>query len=239
MLFERSPERYRRARPPYPDELWDVLADLGVARPGARALDLAAGAGAATGPLLERGAAVDAIEPGRRLADLLHADFPDVDVQVTTAEQASYPASAYDGVVCATALHWLDLPTVLPLVRSSLRDGGWFVPFWHVFQDPEAEPTPFRLAVNEMFGGPPKVEGSALDQEHWGERLTQDGHFDIADIRVWRWCHRLDTDQLRDLLLTFNGWTDGHIATAVAAAERLGGVVSEHGTTVAYLCRPR
>jgi hypothetical protein len=42
---------------------------------------------------------------------------------------------------------------------------------------------------------------------------------------------------LRDLLSTFNGWTDNTIAKATRVADECGGTVTEQYTTIAYLCR--
>lgn len=238
MLFERSPEPYLRARPGYPAELWALLAQLGVAREGARVMDIGAGTGQATGPLLQQGAEVDAVEPGKGLASLLRKQFPAVHVQERTAEAASYPARAYDGVVCATALHWFDLAVALPQFRQCLRPGGRLVPFWNVFFDPHAEPTPFREVINTMFGGPPMTKGTPLDETHWSSALTEDGLFDLDAVHTWRWTHRMSSQQVHDLLSTFNGWTGDQIDIATNAAQRLGGTITEHYTTIAYVCRP-
>lgn len=238
MLFEQFPERYHRARPPYPEQLWELLARFNLAREGSRVLDLGAGTGHATGPLLERGARVDAVEPGPGLASLLKERFPAAGVQVARAEDADYPPGAYDGVVAATSLHWMDLEVVLPRIHQSLRPKGWFIPFWHVFFDPRAEPTPFREAVNAMFGAPPTIEGTPLDEDSWRHRLTRAGLFRIHSVHVWRWTHRMTSQQLHDLVSTFNGWTPAHITTATTAVDRLGGEVVEHYTTIAYVCMP-
>jgi len=54
---------YARGRPPYPPALVDALTqDAGVV-PGARVLDLGAGTGLLSGPLLEAGYDVIAVEP--------------------------------------------------------------------------------------------------------------------------------------------------------------------------------
>lgn len=237
MLFERDPERYRRGRPPYPEVLWALLARVGIARPGARVLDLGAGTGQATGPLLAMGARVDAVEPGEGLARLLTAQFPSAHLQVAAAETATYPPAAYDGVVCATALHWLDLDVVLPQIHRTLRPDGWFIPFWNVYFNPDSQPTPFRQVVNSMFGGPPTTGGTPLDERHWSQILTRDGFFKVDAVHVWSWEHTMTGDQMADLVRTFNGWTDGHISAAVEAVDRFGGTVTERYSTIAYLCR--
>lgn len=200
-------------------------------------MDIGAGTGQATGPLLQRCAQVDAIEPGKGLASLLCKQFPSVYVQGVTAEAASYPANAYDGVVCATALHWLDLAAVLPRFRECLRTGGWFVPFWNVFFDPNAERMPFREAINAMFGGPPTTKGTPLDQAYWASVLTRGGLFDVDAVHTWRWTHLMSGQQVHDLLSTFTSWTGDQIATATNAVQRCGGTVTEHYPTIAYVCR--
>lgn len=237
MLFERSPERYARARPDYPEDLWQRLEEIGIARDDSRVLDIGAGTGQVAGPLVERGAQVDAIEPGAALAGYLRRRYPTVDVQLSTAEDAVYPTASYDGVVCGTALHWVDLAAVLPRIRACLRPGGWFVPFWHVFFDPDAEITPFRAAINEMFGRAPSIEGTPLDEGQWRHALADGGLFTVEEVVRWPFSHRMTSSELVALLRTFNGWSERNVATAFETAEQLGGSVTEHYTTVAYFCR--
>jgi SAM-dependent methyltransferase len=238
LLFDRWPERYRRARPAYPQELWELLTELGIARSGAHVLDIGAGTGQVTGPLVRMGATVDAIEPGPGLTSLLLRAFPNVDVQACRAEEATYPQNTYDGVLCGTALHWLDLAHVLPRVRDSLRPDAGFVPFWHVFFDPDSEPTPFREFVNQMFGGPPSIRGTPLDEAHWLSELTKDGLFLVDSVHSWRFEHHMDAHAFTDLASTWNGWTEENISAAAQVVTRLGGAVTEHYMTVAYVCYP-
>ena len=53
--FDARSATYASARPPYPDALWGRVRALDAWRPGAAALDLGAGTGQATGPLLAGG----------------------------------------------------------------------------------------------------------------------------------------------------------------------------------------
>ncbi len=96
VLFERSPERYRRACPAYPPDLWLLLENLGV----------------------------------------------------------------------------------------SLRAEAPFVPFWYVFFDAGSEPTPFRAVVEELFGGPPTIAGTPLDQHPGVSRFVEHG-FVVEPVHSW------------------------------------------------------
>ena len=82
MHFDAHADTYADARPPYPAALWQRLRELGVLQPGRRALDLGARTGQATGPLLDAGVEVTAVEPGSRLAARLRDAHPGATVLV-------------------------------------------------------------------------------------------------------------------------------------------------------------
>ena len=67
--FDESPDIYERARPVYPERMWDELFSLLPATPSV--LEIGLGTGKATGALLVRGARIVACEPGRNLARYL------------------------------------------------------------------------------------------------------------------------------------------------------------------------
>ena len=56
--------RNDRYRPRYPNDLFDDIVELGELKPGAKTIEIGAGTGIATGPLMSRGLQVIAIEPG-------------------------------------------------------------------------------------------------------------------------------------------------------------------------------
>ncbi|MER5895917.1 methyltransferase domain-containing protein, partial [Streptomyces sp. NPDC001876] len=67
-IFDEDAELYDRARPGYPPELYDGLAELAGARPGSRVLEVGCGTGQATVPLAGRGCRITAVEAGARMA---------------------------------------------------------------------------------------------------------------------------------------------------------------------------
>ncbi|NKY42559.1 class I SAM-dependent methyltransferase [Nocardia cerradoensis] len=239
--FDIHAEVYDRARPPYPAVLWAELQDLGVLRPGIRAIDLGAGSGLATGPLLETGASVDAVEPGRALADRLRRRWPAAVVHVDTVEHVELPTNFYDLAVAATAVHWFDLEVVMPKLHHALRPRGHFAVWRNAFGDPTVSITPFRERVAHIVARretaePRRVYGE-LDTQAWAARLTASEHFETRHIRHFPWSIDMRTDQIHDLFTTFSNWTPAEVDEAARAVDELGGQVTEHYVTPLIVLR--
>ena len=125
--FDEDAELYDRARPAYPDALFDELVRLAGLRPGDRALEIGCGTGQATRPLAERGLRVTCVDLGENMARVARrnlAAFPDVDVQVGTFESWPLPAQPFDLVLAATAWHWIDHDVRFVRAARALRPGG-------------------------------------------------------------------------------------------------------------------
>ncbi|HET7095533.1 MAG TPA: methyltransferase domain-containing protein [Thermomicrobiales bacterium] len=114
-----------RHRPPYPDEVFDILADLLVA-PGT-ALDVGAGTGEIARRLVGRAATVDAVDPSAGMIakgrGLPGGDRPSLRWIVGTAEAAPL-RPPYGLIVAAASLHWMDWEIALPRFRDLLAPGG-------------------------------------------------------------------------------------------------------------------
>lgn len=242
MHFERHSSLYGRARPPYPAALWRRLHELGLLASGGRVLELGAGTGQATGPLVEAGMRVTALEPGARLAHRLRSRYPDVDVLVQTAEKAELPAAAFDLVVAATSVHWLDLDVVLPALHRALVPGGSFLIWRNAFGDPSADATEFRewIAVIVAARGPrPPRAPTELETDRWAAALSAGGYFAVAYVEHFRWTVDLTDRQIHDLFTTFSDWTAPEVDEAARAARDLGGTVTEHYVTPLIVLRRR
>ncbi|MCC2336695.1 class I SAM-dependent methyltransferase [Cellulomonas wangsupingiae] len=228
MHFEEHADVYRTARPPYPPALWDRV--LLLVAPGTRVLDLGAGTGEATGPLLAAGARVTAVEPGPRLAARLAATHPAATVLVTRAEEVELPAGGVDVAVAATAVHWFDLGIVLPRLHRALAPGGRFLVWRHVFGDPDVT-TPFRERIGQVVAarsGPGRPGPDAQDAAAVARALTDGGWFALEDTATFRWRTDLDAEQVRALFSTFSDWSPAEVDQASAAVTELGGRVTEH-----------
>ena len=240
MHFNERAEDYDSARPSYPAELWTTLREQGLLEPGLRALDLGAGTGQATGPLVAAGLSVTAVEPGPRLAERLRARYPGASVVADRAEDLGMPDASFDLVVAATAVHWFDLDVVLPKISRLLAPGGRFTVWRNVFGDPTVT-TPFRQRVGDIVRRRDPRQRRSPDPEDLDatvERLTRGGMFELVQTSTYRWSVDLSAEHVRRLFGTFSDWSESEAAQAGAAVEELGGSVVEHYQSWLILLRP-
>lgn len=238
--FEAMAAQYARARPPYPDALWESLRRRGLLRAGSRALDLGAGSGQATGPLLAAGLAVTAVEPGPRLAERLRESCPAAEVVLGRAEDVELPAGAFDLVVAATSVHWMDAAVLVPRVTGWLAPGGAFAVWRHVFGDDDVD-TPFRREVARIVAhrdGAGRPGPDPQDAASTAAGLTASGLLELAAREEVRWAITLDESAVRLLFSTFSDWAEPEVDRAGLAVRALGGHVVEHYRTWLLVLRP-
>jgi SAM-dependent methyltransferase len=234
MHFDRHADLYDRARPPYPDALWERLRALGLLSEGKRALDVGAGTGQATQALVSAGMHVTAIEPGAALAARLRERLPSVRVLQTSAEDADLPPAAFDVVTIATAVHWFDLDVVLPKLHAALASGGRLAVWRNAYGDESVPPTPFRRRMQEIVArrnAPPRPVPGESDTAQWARLLETGGLFAVATMDEFRWTIDLDAEAVRALFTTFSDWTPEEADEAARNARDLGGTVTEHYLT--------
>src|SRR3954454_23579617 len=122
--FARSAEAYERGRPEYPDAAIEHVVEL--MRPGATVLDLAAGTGKLTRPLVAAGLRVVAVEPVPEMRAALPGALEG------TAEAIPLGDGSVDAVTVGQAFHWFDGDAALAEIARVLRPGGLLGLIWNV-----------------------------------------------------------------------------------------------------------
>jgi SAM-dependent methyltransferase len=154
--FSRSADAYEKGRPGYPEAAVALIASRLPAR--ATVLDLAAGTGKLTRPLLAAGLAVVAVEPVAEMRSALPASVRALE---GTAEAIPLAAGEVDAVAVGQAFHWFDGDVALAEIHRVLRPQGWLALLWNT----RSEDDPVNQAIDELLapyrGDTPSQRGVA------------------------------------------------------------------------------
>ena len=216
LSFDNVPEIYGRARPSYPDALFnEIFAYLQQPSPVLRpaAVEIGPGTGQATKPLLDRGAQVTALEPGPQLAEFVRKKFRDaypgqLEVVNVSFEDSALSPATYDLVVVATAFHWLDPNIRLEKCRSLLRAGG-AIAIIGTNQVRSAADRGFFDRVFPIYrryrpnGRRTELPGAdVVPAEH--EEIDASGLFDSVTLRRYPWDQTYPTAAYADLVRSYS-----------------------------------
>jgi SAM-dependent methyltransferase len=204
--FEQVPELYDRARPTYPDALFDgLVALLGDRR--LRLLEIGPGTGKATVALVERGYEVTAVELGERLAAAARRNAPAATV-VSADFETWEPGEVFDAIVAFTAFHWIDPEVRYEKPARLLREGGALAfagsqhalpeggdPFWVEVQED------YAIFPSEDNRPPPPPE----EFEDDAAEIEASGLFGDVAVRRHVWDVVYTADQYVDVLDTYSG----------------------------------
>jgi SAM-dependent methyltransferase len=122
--FASVADAYERGRPEYaPAVVGALAAELAIA-PGAPVLDLAAGTGKLTRPLVAAGFDVVAVEPQAEMRTRLTASIGAERVRDGVAEAIPLANGSVDAVTVADGFHWFEQARALTEIRRVLAPGG-------------------------------------------------------------------------------------------------------------------
>jgi SAM-dependent methyltransferase len=123
--FNDVAEAYDFGRPRYDDHAIDAIA--AAAGGGPRLLDVGAGTGRLSGPLLEHGFDVVAVEPLDEMRAILTRHVGPDRALAGRAEELPLPDASVDGAVCGDAWHWFDGARAADELVRVIRPGGGVV----------------------------------------------------------------------------------------------------------------
>jgi len=225
-IFNVAADLYQRARPEYPEQLYDALIRITGIAVGDQLLEIGAATGKATTPLARRGFRITCIEIGPDLAVAARtnlAAFPNVTIAENAFETwRPTVTDRFDLVFAATAWHWIDPATRYQRAWELLRPGGHLA-FWsatHVFPDGG---DPFFVELQDVYDeiGEGLSEDAARPRpgelpDHRGE-IERTGLFEDVVVRHFDWEVSYNADEYIRLLDTFSG----HIAMEARKRDRL------------------
>ena len=215
--FEEVPELYDRARPAYPDQIFDDIGTLGGLSAAARVLEIGCGTARATVPLAERGYRITCVELGPQLAAVARrklAGFPRVEVVEADFETWQPDRAELDAIVAFTAFHWIAPDVRYRKTAALLRAGGKLAvvstnhvrpvdgdPFFVDVQEDYEAVVPDDPSTRAGVGGPPPPDAVvSLSAE-----IGASGHFRVVAMRRYLWDVSYNANEYIDLLNTYSG----------------------------------
>jgi SAM-dependent methyltransferase len=212
--YARGAAAYERGRPGYPPQAIDFLAARLRLRPGRTVVDLAAGTGKLTRPLLATGAEVVAVEPVAEMRAALPERARVVDGR---AEAMPLSTASADAVAVAQAFHWFDGDAALAEIHRVLRPGSALALVWNRRRMDD----PLNQAIEELIG-PYRDRPSAFHTGAWRAAFGRTELFGSLEERVFPNEQVLDADGLVDRIasVSFVAALDEQQRTRVLRAVR-------------------
>ena len=193
-------------------------------------VDLAAGTGKLTSPLLATGAEVVAVEPVAEMRAALPVGARALD---GTAEELPLNTGSADAVAVAQAFHWFDGDAALAEIHRVLRPGGALALVWNRRRMDE----PLNQAIEELIA-PYRGHMSTLHTGAWRAAFERTKLFGPLEERVFANEQSLDADGLVDRVasISFIATLDEKERTEVLRRVRAlagpAGVTIHHDTEV-------
>jgi SAM-dependent methyltransferase len=228
--FARSAGAYERGRPGYPPAAVDFLVARLRLGPGRVVVDLAAGTGKLTRPLLATGAEVAAVEP---VAEMRAALPPGARALDGTAEAIPLDPASADAVTVAQAFHWFDADAALTEIHRVLRPGGALALVWNRRRMDD----PLNRAVEELIA-PHRGDTPAFRADAWRAAFERTELFGPLEEHKFPNEQLLDADGLVDrvasisFIATLEEAERAEVLRAVRALAGDGVVTVPHDTEV-------
>lgn len=227
--FDQVADLYDRARPGYPEALFDDVVAAAALSPGDPVLEIGCGTGKATLGLERRGLNILALDPGEALIAVARrrlAGFEAAQFARTTLEAWPAPPGAFRLAISAQALHWVAPDLWFAKPALTLAPGGVFAVFGSV---PAPLPDPIRARVEdayarhapELLGPPPERiyrPGAVIHN-----RFEAAPEFGPVTHRDYRWSRPQTAESYPDFLRTLST----HQMLAPARRDALLGAVAE------------
>jgi SAM-dependent methyltransferase len=250
--FDQDAELYDKARPDYPEQIFDDLFVLGGLASDAAVLELGCGTGQATRHLASRGCRVVCIELGANLAASARRNlesFPRVEIVTSNFESWEPRESRFDMVFASSSWHWLDPDVRYAKSARVLKPAGILaiVDNGHAFPDGF---DPFFTEIQKCYEaiGEPHLEWPPPLPDQEPDRLEEiegTGLFEVVGVIRHVWPVDYSAGTYVDVLNTYSG----HIAWDQSKrdelysdvrrliAQRPDGRIRKHYLSILHVCR--
>ncbi len=243
MTFDTVAPLYERMRPGYMPELYETLFQYIPIGEESVVVEVGAGGGQATGPILQTGCTLTTVECGAQFSARLQEKFqayPKFSVCTAKFEDTVFPPDTYDLVFSASAFHWVPEQIGYEKVYAMLRSNGAFARFAnHPYRD-KGNPALSR-ALDDLYAQyyypfynkPPAVIAEYTEQEA-AERARIAARYGFTDIR-YALFHRQRVFTAEEYLQLLGTYSDHIVLEASVRNPFFAGIaaaIQDHGGTI-------
>jgi SAM-dependent methyltransferase len=196
LSFGAVAQDYDRFRPGPPREALSWLLPV----PGGTAVEIGAGTGAFTRLLVNHVRRVIAVEPDRRMAEVLAHQVPGASTVAGRAEELPLGDTVADAVVGSSMWHWVDQEQAAFEAARVLRPGGVLGLLWSGWD--RSEPWLTRLLAQAGADGF-RDDERARDERHT-VHLPPGAPFDAVEDYSFRWTLTVTPDHFVGLVGTYS-----------------------------------
>ncbi len=250
--FDQRAEHYDKARPPYPERIFDDLFALVNLRPNATVLEIGCGPGRASRVLAARGCRLTCLELGPRMADVARrnlAQFPRVEVITSAFESWDSRDKRFDMVFAASSWHWLDPHTRFEKAAQVLDPRGVLVILSGKHAFPEGF-DPFFTEIGSCYeqlgefrsAWPPPTPDQVADNR---ADIERSGLFTLVVVKRYVWAVEYSAESYIDELNTHSShiawpqWKRDKLSAEVRRIinRRPEGRIRKHYLSMLHVCR--
>jgi SAM-dependent methyltransferase len=228
---------YDRYRPRYPEAVFDSIAGGIDAPAGAEVIEIGAGTGIATEPLVRRGFCVTAVEPSLEMAALAQAKV-NGHGSVFMGRFENYTAPSQVQLVAAfNAWHWMNPEVAVDRVADVLAPGGLLALVWTEVVSWGQEPFEDRLA--EVSGHTWVKRMNQVDDSM--QPIRDDSRFRDLQVLHHVFERKLDAPTFVAVTKTYGGQRTDEQYQAIAGMinDEFGGAVTKVEDAALYIWKRR
>ncbi len=239
-LADRASERfaaqaleYDRYRPRYPASVFDDIVESAKLAHGDRVIEIGAGTGIATEPMVDRGLEVTAIEPAAALVDLAESKVTGRARFVLGRFEDFSSERSVQLLAAFNSWHWVDPRIAVDLAAQLVRSGGILALVWT--EVVSWGQRPFEERLTETFGSPWAKRVDQVDDSM--QPIRQDPRFDEIRVHHHRFWRTLDASTFVAVTKTYGGdhTTEQYQAIGQIIDNEFGGVITKVEDAALYL----